>query len=126
MTPQLLGAVLLGGSLGALARYGVDLLIRQVFQGPFPLATFLINVSGSFLLAFFVFASYFGVSPAVQLALGTGLLGAFTTFSTFELETLRLLGEGQQLIALSYFVASVIVGLFAALAGRWLALQLTG
>ena len=115
--------VMVGGALGALCRY----LVALAFQGgsgvfAFPAATFTVNIVGSFLLAFLLFSSA-ALSPELKTALGTGFLGALTTFSTFELETLRLFDEGRWAVALAYSLGSLSVGLGAVLLGRWAALQ---
>lgn len=119
--------VMLGGALGALSRYGINLMFLNVFpNNMFPWATFSINMIGSFVLSLLVFGNYWGLPAGWQVAIGTGLLGAFTTFSTFELETLRLLEGGKVTLAMIYMLASVLLGLLAALLGRWVALKLTG
>jgi CrcB protein len=114
--------VAFGGSLGALARYGLGLAV-----GPrtFPWATLAINVSGSFLLALLLGVAVDRDWPqAVTLAGGTGFLGAYTTFSTFSSESMTLLRAERVGAALAYVAASMGVGLLAAAAGwsvaRWL------
>ena len=76
------------------------------------------------LLAFLLFGNS-ALSPELKTALGTGFLGALTTFSTFELETFRLFDKGRWVVALIYSLGSLLVGLGAVLLGRWAALQLT-
>jgi CrcB protein len=84
----------------------------------FPWGTFAINVSGSFLLGVLTGAAlYHGLGPLPKTALGTGFCGAYTTFSTFSYETVRLVEEGSVLAASANMVASVVVGLVAAAAG---------
>ena len=95
--------VALGGALGATARYGVTRFVAAFWRRDFPLATFLINVTGSFAIGIF----------AGNLFLATGFIGAFTTFSTFEYETQRLAETGAAGWALVNIAASVIAG-FAA------------
>lgn len=109
-------AVGAGGFLGAIARYAVGLLVARFWSGEFPLATFLINVSGSFVLGFFMALSgeRLGLEPAWRLLVATGFVGAYTTFSTFEYETHRLVELGATGWAVANVVASVLVG-FAAL-----------
>jgi CrcB protein len=92
-----------GGALGAAARYGVALLVARFWRRDFPLATFVINVSGSFAIAF----------CAGNLFLATGFIGAFTTFSTFEYETQRLVETGAAGWGLVNVVASVLAGFLA-------------
>ncbi len=120
--PTLTSCVLVGagGFLGAVARYLVTLSVSGAVRTPFPVATFLINVSGSFLIGVLgvLVARRMTASPeAVRLALAVGFLGAFTTFSAFELETDVLLRDGRGLLAAAYVGASVAVGLLALRAG---------
>ncbi|MGJ8670141.1 MAG: fluoride efflux transporter CrcB [Oceanococcus sp.] len=109
-------AVAIGGALGACARYGLSRLLMQV---SWPLATLCANVLGSFLIGilFIHIATRLGTQhPAWQL-LGIGLLGGFTTFSSFSLETLRLIEQGRVGIAASYVLSSVALCLLAAYLG---------
>ena len=85
-----------GGAFGAVARYLVNISpLSKVFE-KFPLPTFLINVSGSFLIGFLLilFTDKIGVSENFRMAVLVGVLGAFTTFSTFELELYGLIKDG--------------------------------
>lgn len=104
-----------GGALGAIARYGVSVLVARFWTADFPLATFLINVSGSFVLGFFATfaAEKTAVDPFWRLLVATGFIGAYTTFSTFEYETQRLTETGATMIAIANVVASVIAGFIA-------------
>lgn len=119
-------AVAAGGALGALARYGASLYFGQFKPAglfAYPLATLLVNVAGCFLLALLVFSAD-GLSPIWKAGLGTGFLGALTTFSTFELEVLQLGLNASALAALGYLLLSVALGFGATLIGRALALHL--
>jgi fluoride exporter len=122
-------AVMVGGAFGALARYLSNLLFQLLLKGnplaSYPLSTFTVNIVGSFVLSFLFFANYFGLPNATRLAIGTGFIGAFTTFSTFELETLQLVQKGEYVLAALYGVGSVLLGFAAVLLGRYLALQVT-
>jgi fluoride exporter len=114
----------LGGFLGANARYLSARWIDAAAGGRFPLATFLINITGSFLLGLLggVLASRLVPNAdSVRLALGVGFLGAFTTFSTFEFETHALLEDGVWWTAAANIALSVAVGLMALRAGIVLA-----
>jgi len=106
----------IGGFLGAITRYGVALWIGRQWGRSFPLGTFVINVSGSFLIGLLMslFTERLMVNPQWRLLFVVGFLGAYTTFSTFEYETGTLLRDGEWLIATLNIVLSVIVG-FAAL-----------
>jgi CrcB protein len=127
LIPYLLVGV--GGFIGANARYAVARLVGAMFETRFPLGTFVINMSGSFLLG--VLGTVVGQkvmpgSETMRLALGVGFLGAFTTFSTFEFETHALFEDGSWLLATTNMVASLLVGLLALRAGivaakAWLA-----
>src|SRR5512135_1952236 len=106
----------LGGFLGAIARYAVSLWIGQRWGRTFPLGTFFINVSGSFLIALVMSLATerMMINPQWRLFLAVGFLGAYTTFSTFEYETGSLLRDGEWMVAMLNVILSVLVG-FAAL-----------
>jgi len=110
----------LGGFIGANARFVVARLVGALVETRFPLGTFVINVSGSFLLGILgaiVAQKMTPNSEAMRLALGVGFLGGFTTFSTFEFETHALLEDGSWLTAATNMFASLFVGLLALRAG---------
>jgi CrcB protein len=113
----------LGGALGAVARYFLGGTILSRFASPFPTATFVINVSGSFILGFFLtlVAERAQFSPHMKLAIAVGFVGAYTTFSTFEYETLRLSEERGMALALLNVTLSVVVGFAAVWGGMALA-----
>jgi CrcB protein len=114
--------VAVGGALGAVARYGLSGWVQSVAGGTFPWGTLVVNVLGCFLLGFaFRVLQLSAVSPALRGAVTVGFLGAFTTFSTFGLETVGLLQDGRWARAVAYAGGSVAVGLVAVLAGLWLA-----
>lgn len=108
-------AVGLGAILGANARYWVSTLVADWLGVGFPYGTFLVNAAGSFLLglAYSALARDAGLTGAAQLAATTGLLGAFTTFSTFSYETVALARQGAPGLALVNALGSVAVGLAA-------------
>ena len=108
----------LGGCAGALTRYWLASAIGARVATPFPLGTLVINLTGSFLLGLLVGLLDGRIaSPIIRLALATGFLGAYTTFSTFTFETIRLLEEGSLLLASLNVVGSVVLGLGAVLGG---------
>lgn len=113
----------LGGFLGAIARYGAAVWIGERWGRNFPLGTFVINVSGSFLIGLLMslFTERFMVNPQWRLMLVVGFLGAYTTFSTFEYETGALLKDGEWLVALMNVVLSVVAGFVALKLGEVLA-----
>lgn len=113
-------AVAAGGALGAMARYFLGGTLLSRVASPFPTATFIINVTGSFVIGFFLTlaterASF--MSPHLKLAIAVGFVGAYTTFSTFEYETLRLVEERGLSLALLNVVLSVVVGFVAVWGG---------
>jgi CrcB protein len=116
-------AVAAGGALGAVARYFLGGTILSRVASPFPTATFVINVTGSFILGFFLtlVAERAQVSPHLRLAVAVGFVGAYTTFSTFEYETLRLSEERGMALALLNVILSVVVGFAAVWGGMALA-----
>jgi CrcB protein len=110
----------LGGFIGANARFVVARVVGAAFETKFPLGTFVINVTGSFLLGVLgtiVAQRVMPNSESMRLALGVGFLGAFTTFSTFEFETHALFDDGSWLTATTNMFASLFVGLLAVRAG---------
>ena len=115
---MLIALLVLGGAIGAPARYLVDGVVQSRSRGVFPWGTFVVNVSGSFVLGAVTGAAlYHGLGPLPKTAVGTGFCGAYTTFSTFSYETLSLLEEGSVATASSNAIASVVIGLVAAAAG---------
>lgn len=110
----------LGGFVGANARFVVARVVGAAFETKFPLGTFVINVTGRFLLGVLgtiVAQRVMPNSESMRLALGVGFLGAFTTFSTFEFETHALFDDGSWLTATTNMFASLFVGLLAVRAG---------
>ncbi|MCB1691789.1 MAG: fluoride efflux transporter CrcB [Pseudomonadales bacterium] len=120
-------AIGIGGALGALARHGVSHASNILFGTTFPWGTLIVNVVGSFVigLAFVVMVERGVFAVALRPAVIVGFLGAFTTFSTFSLQTVALIEEGRMLAGLTYVGASVIVCIVAAAAGIFLGRQLT-
>jgi CrcB protein len=125
MSVSLFLVVAAGGLVGAPSRYLLDRAITGRFQSNLPWGTFTINVTGSLLLGFLTGLTLAGRIPILVKDLaGTGFCGAYTTFSTFTFETLRLLEEGRLLEAASNVLVSVVVGLAAAGAGLAIGLAL--
>ncbi|MEY4530613.1 MAG: hypothetical protein RLZZ156_1334 [Deinococcota bacterium] len=110
------------GALGSLARYGIGLWGAS--HGLlFPWGTLLINVLGSLILGFVAtLALEQQISETMRLAIAVGFCGAFTTFSTFELEVMNAILEGRFAIAIAYVASSLVLGLLAVFLGRGLAL----
>jgi CrcB protein len=113
------GVVALGGALGAVARYAVGGWVHAKLGPSFPYGTFVINVSGSFILGLFAtLALSLAWSDHWRLLIAVGFVGAYTTFSTFEYETLQLIAEGGRYrAAVLNLVGSVVVGFGAAYLG---------
>jgi CrcB protein len=108
-----------GGFCGANARYLVGIWAAGLFGTAFPWATLLINVSGSFVLGFYLtlVTERFTGRSTTRLFLATGFLGAYTTFSTFSYETVQLAAGGVTLPTLAYVVGSLVLGLVAVVGG---------
>lgn len=112
-----LTAVFVGGMLGALARWGLDVLIPHTAAG-FPWSTLLINVAGSFALGLLTGGVWTDRTPAwVRAGIGPGFLGTFTTFSAAMLAVVVLSGGGAALLAVGYVVATLVLGFGAAAGG---------
>ncbi len=114
--------VAIGGAIGSASRYLVD---RIYGLSTFPMATLTVNLVGAFVLGLLVGWIGDRVAPGLRLALFTGLLGGFTTFSTFALETSVLIRSGNSASAIVYLVVSIAAGValaaFGLLAGESLA-----
>ncbi len=113
--------VFLGGGFGAALRHGINLGVAKLLGNGFPFATFFINISGSFIMglaaAYFAFKG--GPSQHWRLFFTTGMLGGYTTFSTFSLDAALLYERGELGLAAVYVISSVVIavaGLFAGLA----------
>lgn len=120
MTEDLAGFawVCLGAAVGAPGRYVVDRMVQSRHDSVLPWGTILVNVVGSLVLGVLTgVATGHDVPSAVALSVGTGLCGAFTTYSTFGYETLRLLEDGARWYAAANVMVSLAVGLGAAVAG---------
>ncbi|WP_298135659.1 CrcB family protein [Acidiferrobacter sp.] len=104
---------------GAWLRYGQNLLVQRLWGRAFPWATLSINVLGSFLIGFLSYTLVHGVpvSAALRTGIIVGGIGTYTTFSTFSLETLLLVEDGQRLRGLIYIAASLALGVGAVLLG---------
>lgn len=115
-----------GGFLGAITRYLVGTGVSHRWGAAWPYGTFIINITGCFAIAFFLtlVSERIVISENWRFFFPTGFVGAYTTFSTFEYETLRLVEDGAFLRAFSYVVSSVIVGFAAVLLASWLARRL--
>ena len=113
--PRLLALVAVGGAAGAVIRYAATEIAHD--GTGFPWTTFTINVVGSALLAGLVLLPVARRSPAWAAALGPGVLGGFTTFSAFSLDTLTIWERGEPVSAFIYVAVSVLVSLAAIVAG---------
>jgi len=113
------GVALLGGC-GALARFGLTLLVADRLHPHLPMGTMAVNVSGAFLLGLLVGS---GVGGDTRLLLGAGAIGSYTTFSTWMVETQRIEEAGKRRIAITNVVLSIALGFAAAALGRWIGQQ---
>jgi len=116
--------VMLGGATGSLTRYVVGTAIMNRVGGSFPLGTVIINLTGSFLIGFLMtlFTERLNPHPNWRLALVVGFLGGYTTFSSFEWETLGLVRDGARWLGLLNVAGSVVLG-YAAV---WLGAAVVG
>lgn len=111
---------------GAFARYGQTLAVQGFLGRDFPFATMSINVLGSFLMGFLFFETLerININPELRTGILTGGLGAYTTFSTFSLETLNLIEGGEVSKAALYVGASVVLSIAAAIFGAFVSRNL--
>jgi CrcB protein len=119
-------AIAIGGTLGCWARYAQTNLVQAALGRDFPFATMSINVIGSFLMGFLFILTLerLMIPPSVRVGILTGVLGGYTTFSTFEMETLLLAENGEFFKAALYVVLSVVIGFGAAFGGAYVARNL--
>ncbi len=113
--------IALGSALGGVSRYLLGGYVQRWAGAAFPLHTLLINITGSFLLGFLYRygADSTALSPELRAMLTIGFCGGYTTFSTFSVETVRLLEDGASGKAIAYVLLSVLVSLGAAFVGMW-------
>ena len=109
-------AVACGGAIGAMSRYWVYNAFLNASESKFPWATLTVNIAGSFLIgiAFVLITERSEVGPEMRGLVTVGFLGAFTTFSTFSMDTIGLLEQGQIASAMTYVLSSVLVCIIAA------------
>ena len=125
MSDHVVILVALAGGLGAACRYVLDYAITQRMRGVVPWGTWTVNVTGSLGLGLLAGLTLrFSVPTDVTLIIGGGFLGAYTTFSTWMYESLRLIEEGAWRVALVNLVGSVITGGAAAAIGLGMILQM--
>jgi len=111
-------AVGLGSFIGGICRYLVTLFIQNKFLTTFPFGTMFVNVLGCFLIGVIYALSDRGnLSPLWRMFLATGMMGGFTTFSTFSNETVSMLRDAEYVPAFSYIAFSIVIGLAATIGG---------
>jgi CrcB protein len=111
--------VFLGGGIGAVARYGLQGLVHRYAGSTFPYGTLAVNVLGCFVIGFLMvaFEERFLIHPTLRIFLTIGILGGFTTFSSFSYETIALLRDGEVLFGGINIIAGVVVCLSATFVG---------
>ncbi len=124
--PWTYAAIAVGGTFGCWARYAMTVLIQGIWGTAFPYATLSINLIGSFLMGFLFIATLerITIAPEWRTGILTGVLGGFTTFSTFEMEAFQLVERGEILRMGLYILLSVGLGFLGAFFGVYLARNL--
>ena len=127
MKAGIVTAVAAGGAIGSMARYAVATIQNPTWTG-FPYGIFAVNVSGGFIMGVLteLMALKFNVSPEVRAFLTTGIMGGYTTFSTFSLESALLIQRGAYVTASGYIVGSAILSIASLFCGLWLVRALYG
>jgi CrcB protein len=122
MQPNLLLAIAVGGGLGSLARHYLSAFVYRFADGTFPWGILTVNILGGFAMGLIVELSALklNLSPELRAFLTTGLLGGFTTFSAFSLDSALLIERGDWVGAGSYMVGSVVLSVAALFAALWL------
>ena len=116
-----------GGFFGAIARYAVGTIVADRWHPEWPWGTFIINITGCFFIGFFLTmaAERATIPDAWRLVFSVGFVGAYTTFSTYEYETVRLVQTGAYGRALSYVVFSTVIGFATVFFAFWLARRIS-
>jgi CrcB protein len=119
MKASIIGVVAIGGAIGSVARYAVSTIQNPV--AAFPYAIFIVNVTGGLLMgiATGLFALKFNVSSEVRAFFTTGILGGYTTFSTFSLESAMLIERHDYAMAAAYVFGSALISILALFLGLW-------
>ena len=123
---KIIAAIAIGGAVGAVARHFVGVQMLRLFGSGFPWGTISVNVVGSFAMGALVelMAVRWNVGPELRAFMAVGVLGAFTTFSTFSLDVAVLGGRGAVFPAALYVLLSVSLSISALFFGLWLSRQL--
>jgi CrcB protein len=121
MKPTIMAAVALGGAIGSVLRYMVSTIQGPAWTG-FPYGIFTVNVSGGFVMGLLTeaMALKFNVSPETRAFLTTGVMGGYTTFSTFSLESVMLIQRDAYISAAAYIIGSAVLSIGALYCGLWL------
>lgn len=116
-------AVFIGAGVGGVLRYLLSLAVSKDYHGAFPMGTFLINLLGCFAIGYLAtfFANVVPLRESLRLGILVGVLGGFTTFSSFGRETFELMGEGKPLVAVWYVVLSCVLGVMLVFVGHAMA-----
>jgi CrcB protein len=119
-------AIAVGGILGCWGRYAMTNVVQAIYGRDFPYATLSINLLGAFLMGFLFIETLerLTISPVLRTGILTGVLGGYTTFSTFEMESLLLVEQGEPGRAVLYVVLSVGLGFLCAFGGAYIARNL--
>lgn len=127
LTIAQISVIMLGGALGAIARFMVSNAVANKLGSHFPYGTLTVNVLGSFVMGLLalLLVERMQLDPLLRLGVFVGFLGAFTTFSTFSMETMNLFEQGQSLRALLNMFVSVLLSVFAVWLGVLLGKQLS-
>jgi CrcB protein len=122
-----IAAVAMGGAVGSVARYFVAQIQHPTWTG-FPYGIFVVNVSGGFVMGLLteLMALKFNVTPETRAFLTTGVMGGYTTFSTFSLESALLIQRGALVTATGYVVGSAVLSILALFCGLWIVRALYG
>ena len=117
-------AIAIGGAFGAMARYGLAMFVVERIASRFPYGTLIINVTGSFIIGFFMtfLSQRIHFHPNWTLAIVVGFVGAYTTFSTFEYEIFKLIDDGKLTTGIGYLLMSLVLGFVAV----WFGIKLAG